>query len=52
VDQNRTPSGWVTIGTNIGFDGSYRIVLSNKTGEDPITTRVVASAVRLTLVRP
>lgn len=47
IDQNRSPSGWVTLG-NFGFEGSYRIVLSNETGEDPATARVVANAVRFT----
>jgi hypothetical protein len=49
LDQNLTHSGWVRLG-NYGFEGSYRIVLSNETGEEPATERVVASAVRLTPV--
>jgi hypothetical protein len=53
IDQNLGQSGWVTLASNVGFEGSYRIVLTNETGEDPGTVRVVASAVRLTpLVRP
>jgi hypothetical protein len=51
LDQNLNQSGWVRLG-NYRFEGSYRIVLSNETGEEPTTERVVASAVRLTPVAP
>jgi hypothetical protein len=47
ISQRVTTSGWMALGT-FPFDGTYRIVLTDETGEPWLTRSVVANAVRLT----
>jgi hypothetical protein len=47
ISQRVTTSQWVDLGT-YHFDGPYRIVLTDRTGEPGLTRSVVANAVRLT----
>jgi hypothetical protein len=47
VDQEVTQGRWVSIGT-FAFQGGYRILLTDETGEPKGTRSVVANAVRLT----
>jgi hypothetical protein len=49
VNQQVSASGWVSLGS-FNFRGSYRIVLTDETGEARGTRSVVANAVRLTPV--
>jgi hypothetical protein len=47
ANQNVSASQWITIGSAV-FNGSYRIVLTDATGEASNSRSVVANAVRLT----
>ena len=49
ASQQVSSSQWINLGT-FTFSGSYRIVLTDETGEPRATRSVVANAVRLTLV--
>jgi hypothetical protein len=49
MNQHATSSRWVTLGT-FPFQGSYRIELTDETGEARGTRSVVANAIRLTPV--
>jgi hypothetical protein len=50
LDQDVAQPGWVLLGT-YSFRGSYRILLTDETGEQKGTRSVVANAVRLTPVQ-
>jgi hypothetical protein len=50
VDQEVSRSQWVSLGT-FAFQGGYRILLTDETGEPKGTRSVVANAVRLTRVQ-
>ena len=49
ANQQVSSSQWIELGT-FSFNGSYRIVLTDETGEARATRSVVANAVRLTPV--